>query len=231
MLITDRIKGIKWYDFNKPLDSEKMKHYDEYFALAVLRYCYPERYADYIIADAPDLQSRDGKSGIEVTLATNETIASIEGNFAKYRLSDEASERNKLRNKITDKGASLDSFGLAYPEENGLQDEAKIRCVIRKKNAKLSSYLTKGFQRIELFIRFSGMPAIIKKETYIKMLSEASGYETVFFTAPSCLMVYRPADYSFTVVKIPDDDYSALGAIARLTVDGKIGFNSPTWTE
>ena len=79
LLITDELRGIQWYDMDGPLDSEKTKLYDEYFALAVLRHCYPAKYSDFHKAEAPDIQRSDHKSGVEVTLATDETIASIEG--------------------------------------------------------------------------------------------------------------------------------------------------------
>ena len=47
MLITDEIRNVQWYDIEGPLPSENMKDYDEYFALAILRYCYPDLYMDF----------------------------------------------------------------------------------------------------------------------------------------------------------------------------------------
>lgn len=231
MLITNQIRSIQWYDFKEPLDPKVTKHYNEYFALAVLRYFYSAKYSDFYKAEAPDIQSIDGKSGVEVTLATNETIASIDGDYAKSRLCGNETKKQKYMKKCERAGASFDSIGLTYPVQTGKQDEDAIRNVIEKKRAKLDSYRKQGFERMELFIRFAGIPAIGSKQTFVDLLSAANGYETIYFTAPSCLMAYRFSDGSFTSIKIPREDYEALGLIARLTVDGSIKPDSPIWTE
>ena len=182
MLITDEIRNVQWYDLEGPLLSEKMKEYDEYFALAILRYCYPDLYMDYEKLDGPDLQNKNGKHGVEVTLATSEVLASVEGNYAKYQLSADTAQKEKLRSKIEKTGACIDPLGLSYP-------------------------------------------------SYIDLFAEAKGYETIYFTAPSCLMSYHHSDKKFECKSIPREDYDALGVIARFTVDRKINIDSPIWTE
>lgn len=231
MLITDELREIQWYDMKGPLDSERRKLIDEYFALAVLRYCYPAKYCDFYKADGPDIQSNDGKSGVEVTRATDKTIASIEGNYANSRLCGNETKKQKYMKKCEKAGASFDSIGMTYPVQTGKQDEDAIRNVIKKKLKMLESYCKKGFERMELFIRFAGIPLFDNKQTFVDLLSAAHGYETVYFTAPSCLMAYRFSDGSFTSIKILREDYEALGLVARLTVDGKIKPDSPIWTE
>lgn len=45
--------------FSGPLEPELMKKYDEQFVLLVLQHCYRAKYDDYVLLDAPDLQSDD----------------------------------------------------------------------------------------------------------------------------------------------------------------------------
>lgn len=231
MLITDEIKAIEWYDMKLPLETKLMKQFDEYLALAVLRYCFPEKYNCFKKADSPDLQSEDGKCGVEVTLAANETMSSIEMNYVRYRLPAFAKKRDELKEKIERDGAKLDSTGLMYPVSNSTQDKEAIRSVIAKKCKKLDTYANNGFERMELFIRLNSPPCILEKDTFVELFSQAHGYKTVYFSAPSGLMSYCLSKNSLNQIKIPREDYSALNAIARLTVDGKIALDSPIWTE
>ena len=231
MLITGEIRDLQWYDFDGPLKPKDMKLFDEYFALAILRYCFPEKYNSYAKIDSPDLQSNDRRCGVEVTLATSESLASIEGDHVKYRQTNDLEKKNKLRSKIENAGARVDSIGLSYPVETGQQDKEKIKKVIQKKLRKLDLYRKNGFEELELFIRFSGMPAILDKESYIELFSAAKGFNTVYFTAYSCLMFYKHSENKLESRPIPREDYSALQAIARLTVDGKIKNDSSIWTE
>ena len=100
MNITDGIRNTQWYDLEGSLEAERVKIFDELLALAILRYCYPEKYNNFKKVEKPDLQHNDGKSGVEVTSAINEVIASIEGNFAKYRITKDPKERVKLKSRI-----------------------------------------------------------------------------------------------------------------------------------
>lgn len=229
MNISDAIRNIQWYDLNGPLESEKKNLYDEFFALAVLRYCYPEKYNDYKIADKPDLQHIDKKTGVEVTSAINEDIASIEGNYAKYQITQKSKEKARLKLQLEKSGCCFDQFGLFYLPENSIQERKVIETVIEKKVNKLTFYKDTGFEKMELFIRHPNIPCICSENTFIELFEKANGYETVYFCASSCLMVYRHAEKHLLIEKIPNEDYSALGTIARLTVDGKIKPDSKVW--
>lgn len=229
MHITDKIYNVQWYDFDKPLELEKMKKYDDIFALAVLRYCYPEIYNHFIKDESPDLQKDDRTQGVEVTSARNEIIASIDGNFANYRLTDNSAKQARLKTKIKKAGAKLDSIGILYPKVTEQQEIEAIEQSIQKKISKLSNYQKKGFTKMELLVRCPSPPCILNKDIYIELMSKAKGYDTVYLTTPSCLMVYHHVDKYLSIKKIPEKDYIALEAIARLTVDGKIKPDNSIW--
>lgn len=229
MLITDQIRKLQWYDMGAPLESEKMKLFDEYFALAVLRYCYPENYKDYNKKEAPDLQRTDGKYGVEVTLAISSVIAPIEGNLAKYQLQKDQGKKAALKTKMEKGGARFDSIGISYPVETEKQDYDAIKTVIEKKVKRLKAYHEKGFEKMDLFIRCSSMPCTLSKATFISLFAKATGYETVYLTAPSCLLSYQHSNQRLLISEIPREDFEALNVIARLTVDGKIKPESSIW--
>ena len=77
MIITKEIRNKTILDFPTPLPSEQVKHFQNYFALAVLRYVDPFLYNEFIVADAPDLQCTAKMFGVEVTTATLECDAAI----------------------------------------------------------------------------------------------------------------------------------------------------------
>ncbi len=229
MIITDEIRNIWWYDLEGPLETAKVKLFDELLALAILRYCYPEKYNHFKKVEKPDLQHTDRKSGVEVTSAINEVIASIEGNYAKYRTTIDPIEKARLKSKIEKVGGRFDSVGLSFPTEDSLQDKKVFETVIEKKVKKLAVYQKNGFEKMELFILHSNIPCIYSKNTFIELFEKANGYETVYFSAPSCLMVYQYADKHLLIKKIPEKDYTDLKTIARLTVDGKIKPDDSIW--
>lgn len=229
MNITDEIRNTQWYDLEGPLEAERVKIFDELLALAILRYCYPEKYNNFKKVEKPDLQHNDEKIGVEVTSAINEVIASIEGNYAKYRITKDSKEAAKLKSKIEKAGGCFESFGLSYPHEDSIQDKKVFETVIEKKVKKLTFYKNSGFEQMELFIRHPNIPCVFSENTFIELFEKAKGYKTVYFSVSSCLLVYRHKDRHLLIEKIPNEDYTALETIARLTVDGKIKPDSNIW--
>lgn len=229
MNLTDEIRNIQWYDLEGPLDAGRVNLFDELLALAILRYCYPEKYNYFKKVEKPDLQHNDGKSGVEVTSAINEVIASINGNFAKYRIIKDPKEREKLKSRIEKAGGRFDSCGLSFPVENSLQDREVFETIIEKKVERLTLYQESGFEKMELFILHQNIPCIYSENTFIELFEKAKGYKTVYFSASSCLLVYRHKERQLLIKKIPNEDYTALETIARLTVDGKIKPDSSIW--
>lgn len=215
-----------------PLSFEQVKHYQEYFALAVLRYTMPEIYNDYQKADAPDLQCIDRKSGVEVTSATAENEAAISGDFVKYRLTQDNAKRNKLKQKIEMNGGKLEQFGISYPVKTGIMEYQIVRDAILQKNKKLPKYIADGFNNLELFVNYSGIfgPWSEKKiQELFEETREKQTFDAVYICSSCVLIKYHYSNNNLQIIPIPREDFEALGRIARMTVTGEIDLKSPVW--
>ena len=232
MLITKEIRNITILDFS-PLSSEQVKHYQEFFALAVLRYTNPDKYNGFDKTDAPDLQSADRKCGVEVTIATSEYEAAISGDFVKYRLTKDDARRSVLEQKIERNGGKIENFGLSYPVMTGTMEYQIVRDSVLQKNKKLPKYKSGGFENIELFVYYGGVFGPWAEETIRNLFEETrqdQTYDTVYLCSSCVLIAYEYSNKYLRIIPIPREDYEALGRIARMTVDGDLDLNSPVWT-
>ena len=233
MLITKEIQNKTIWDYSMPLSFEQVKHYQEYFALAVLMYTMPEIYSVYQKADAPDLQCIDRKSGVEVTSATAENEAAISGDFVKYCLTQDNVKRGKLKQKIEMNGGKLEQFGLSYPVKTGIMEYQVVRDAILQKNKKLPKYIADGFVNIELFVKYEGIFGPWSEEKIRELLEETREKQTfdAVYICSSCVLIkYQYSNNNLQIIPIPREDYEALGRIARMTVTGEIDLKSPIWT-
>lgn len=234
MLIADEIRSKTIMDFSVPLSAEQSKHFQELFALAVLRYFEPNRFREYEKADAPDLQCKSTMSGVEVTIATSQDKAAISGDHVKYRLTKDVSLKSSLKNNIEKRGGIVDEYGILYPVETMPMEYKVIRNAINNKNKKLSSYKDNGFKEIGLFVLYEDPLFPTWTEDKIKQLFEATkgipSYDVIYLCSSNVLFLYRYADKTLKTYSMPKEDREALGAIVRMTIDGKISINSPVWT-
>lgn len=234
MLITDEIRNRTICDLSGPLSSEKSKHYQELFALAVLRYFEPNRFADFMKVDAPDLQCNSTMSGVEVTLATLKNEAAISGDHVKYRLTKDENKKTLLKNKIEERGGKVDEYGISYPVKTTPMEYEAIQNAVVRKNDKLSSYKEKGYKEMGLFILYEEPLFPTWTEDKLKQLFEdAKGnpaYDVIYLYASGVLFTYRYKDKIIRKYSMPEEDHEALGTIARMTVDGEININCPIWT-
>ena len=233
MLITKEIRNKTILDYPMPLAFEQVKHYQEYFALAVLRYTMPEIYNDYLKADAPDLQCINRKSGVEVTSATAENEAAISGDFVKYRLTKDDAKRRKLEQKIERNGGKLEQFGLSYPVKTGAMEYQVVRDAILQKNKKLPKYIADGFNNLELFVNYAGIFGPWSEEKIWELFEETrekQTYDAVYICSSCVLIKYQYSNKNLQTISIHREDYEALGRVARMTVTGEIDMKSPIWT-
>jgi len=233
MLITEDIRNKTIFDFLLPLPLEQIKDYQELFALAVLRYVYPEIYNDYIKADAPDLQSTDKKSGVEVTSAIRQNDAIINGNSVKYRLTKNRTKRERLKEKIKQVGGDIDEYSVSYPPKDSTIELKVIYDSILRKNKKLDQYKAKGFQKMSLFIFYEEPICPLREEQaqgLLESVRNQNTFDTIYFCMPFLLISYQCMNNTVQITNIPQNDFEALSTIVRMTVDGEIKLNSTIWT-
>lgn len=234
MLIADEIRNRTILDLPGPLSAEQRKHFQELFALAVLRYFEPNRFVEYVKADAPDLQCKSTMSGVEVTIATAKDEAAVSGDHVKYRLTNDEGKKSLLKSKIEKRGGKVDEYGISYPVKTMPMEYEAIRNAIVRKNNKLNSYKEKGYKEMGLFVLYEEPIFSTWTEEKFKQLFEDTkatpSYDVIYLCSSNVLFTYRYADKTLKMYSMPREDREALGAIVRMTVDGEIDINSLIWT-
>lgn len=87
---------IRNYRFTSALPSELIKTSREYYALAVLRYSYPERFTGLCKSESPDLQDLNRSLGVEVTWGGSPQDEIITGESYKYSQAKTEVEKGKV---------------------------------------------------------------------------------------------------------------------------------------
>lgn len=211
--------------FSGPLKPELMKKYDEQFALLVLQHCYRAEYDDYVLLDAPDLQSNDEKIGIEVTKAIFPRDAQIYGEFNRYRLG-EKSENNRSRCKrlIEKNGGAIDEYSITFPAKTSDDERIIVQNAIRRKTEKIRDYRSKGFQRLGLFVLYEEPIIPVRSDTLATWFDTVQDdcndrYDFLFFCY-SCGIIY--CDYwlqKFEISPIDPSRYDKIAFQARVYVE------------
>ena len=153
MMSIELTSEIRSKEFIYPMDSENMKHYPEQLALSVLRYFFDE-YDDFLVKDAPDLQSSDFSTGIEVTEITVSKNKAIDGDYLQYRKTKDEKYLEKIREKG---GTATDICYGVLPVTKNDELEA-MKAVFEKKLKKISDYKSKGFGSIGLAMVMTEIP-------------------------------------------------------------------------
>lgn len=210
--------------FDGPLKSHLQTKYTENFAYQVLKLCFPEKYRDLIMDDAPDLQMPDKTEGIEVTVAVSPQTAQIDGEFNNYRVGkQDVKSKERCKQIIERNGGKIEEFGLSYPVMT-LQDEQEIfRATIQNKMKKLDAYRRKGFSQVCLFILYDEMPippGDVQRD-WLQCFNDAQeGYEDkydfLYFCYPEALFTYDFSKGNYKVDVIDRELYGALSIEARL---------------
>lgn len=234
MLITDEIRSKTILAFSEPLSAEQNKHFQELFALAVLRYFEPNRFGEYVKVDAPDLQCKSTMSGVEVTIATLNMEAAVKGDYVTFRQEKDNSRRKALERKIVKRGGKVDEYGISYPVKTLDMEKSAIYDAIIRKNKKLNNYRNSGYVELSLFVLYEDPLLPTWTAEKLKQLFEDTkgmpSYDTIYLCSSNVLFTYRYADKELKIYSMPREDSEALGAIVRMTVDGEIDINSPIWT-
>ena len=137
--------------FTKPLDSKLHSVYIEQLSFLLLKHIFPQISSEFVLNDAPDLQSKDKSVGIEITEAVAPKIAQIDGEYAKLRFGKKTEhDKEKCKRLIEKNGGEVDSIGLSYPVTNSKDEWSIFSNALKKKVKLLPSYRRKGFKKMGL---------------------------------------------------------------------------------
>lgn len=155
----------------------KHNKYDEYYAKVVLEELFPRDFVDLDIKDKPDLQSKDGNIGIEVTIASNQNVKS-ERLYVDI-LYDRVRDKDNTLKEIQKCGCSLESGILVG--KSGTDSFSEIYVSFKKKLTCLNKGLYQCFQQNNLFI-FSPIFADDKMlaDAVLHMQKELLSFERCF---------------------------------------------------
>lgn len=218
IILTDEIREMR---FPKPLKAEEMKYYTEHLALTVLRYCF-DRYDDWQVSDAPDLQSKDRNAGIEVTELAISLNKAIVGDCLHYWETGDV----RYKNKAEYRGARAGEEFYILPSVDSNDELASLEEIFRKKLAKLSSYKERGINRLGLIMVMDALPLSATVENWAEMVrvlqsDAAERYDKVFFAYNFALSYYNCETNTTTNYPIYRDDYEALKKYARYMSENK----------
>ena len=217
------------------LDSHLWKRCIEYTALASLKYCFSDKYRHLRKAEAPDLQDHENSVAIEVTNSVTPTDAQIIGEFTKLSQVSTEAQKEKCRQKISQKGAKLicDGF-MAWnfrSPETGINEI--VNAFVRKLN-KVSIYRQSGFEKIGLLINHENPVFSEEVANYSKILMDAQKdyadkYDFVYILHIEGLLFYDFASGEKSEIVISREDRFALGNLGRMAAEGKVKDDDPIW--
>ncbi len=96
--------------FGHSIQSNLLKHSQEYRVLATLRYLFPQKYKNMNTGESPDLQDLESGIGIEVTAAVREDDMKATCAFSKLHRASSNRETEKYKRIIRSCTNSLKSF-------------------------------------------------------------------------------------------------------------------------
>ena len=134
------------------------KRFNEYFAKAILEYCYKDKYSDLVIADKPDLRDTQRNIGIEVAYSMEKDRSEALFLHRQIARVDE-NRKNNLQKKLDKihRKHKNDNYEYEYVGrfENGVEDSylKEIFDCVRKKVEKLNkNFNYDELDSYELFI-------------------------------------------------------------------------------
>ena len=241
---TERLNnGLKY--IHGAIDSRLLKDSQEFYALAVLRTLYPDKYSDLKkkTEDRPDLKSIGDEYGVEVTTADSDEDNADNRLFSQYRVSKD----EKLKKKIeSHKKQIVEDYGIEYMSSSGGFSEAKSengmsaierenQLLIKRISKKIDSakkYASK-FGALELaVIKYERVPSIWEKGIFDCMHRALEDQKVVF---RNLYFIYQDACYCVTSDGQHEKKYientQRLRLLARLTAEGIISPEDYEWED
>ena len=226
---TNRVKE-KEQGFDGVIDDRLLKFSQEYFALAVLKYLYHQRYKDVVKSERPDLQG-DG-IGIEVTLVDLANDMQADKEFVRYHRDRCVGRINTIQK--CGKHVIGTDVGIALQSGGGYND-----CEIEY----LSKRFDKKIKKSNKYKRFPVMELVLIKkdcpvQEWIEGLSEVlmpqierkdNIFDRVYVIYPyKCARFERGSRKSYENI-MSASEYKDLRIIGRMTAEGEISLGDEEW--
>ena len=212
--------------FTKPLDSKLHSVYIEQLSFLLLKHIFPQISSEFVLNDAPDLQSKDKSVGIEITEAVAPQIAQIDGEYAKLRFGKKTEhDKEKCKRLIEKNGGEVDLIGLSYPVTDSNDEWNVFSNALKKKIKLLPSYRIKGFNKMGLFILFDEPPIPFDPKVAMERFADiqkdsVDQYDFLLFGYRNGVIGYYFSNMTYEVHTIDQDTFDDLSLSARKLVEG-----------
>lgn len=229
---TDLVKE-KWFD--SAIKPNLLKYSNEYKALAVLRYFYPEKYNTMIHSEAPDLQDTTNGVGIEVTIAVRENDMKVLRLLSELR-NGNPNRYKKNKEKIESSNHKLSSNKNIYratATATDYGDKIIFQNSIRKKTKNLHKY-KKNFNKIGLALLFLDNAMRYTEDDFktwiVEVTEETKDSFDFFYVIYSYFcMYYNNQDNKLEKRSITKKEKQLLFKIARMTAEGELSLDDLEW--
>jgi len=216
--LTDDIRNAV---FTSPMNSEDMKHYPEYLALAVLKYCFDD-YDSLYVKEAPDIQSLDHSIGLEVTEVAVSKNKAIKGDYLQYIKTKDP----KYLTKIKEKGGTITDFSYSVLPVTKNDELDAMKNIFQKKLQKKNDYKSKGFKSIGLIMVMTEIPVPNTALEWGKMIytinsSSKEKFDMIFFIYSCALSILDCSTGEVSFKPIDSNDYDSLMKYATIMAEKK----------
>lgn len=229
-LNTERVERQQ---FKNAIESKKQKYSQEYFALGVLRYLYPERYAEVVKGERPDLQGNG--IGIEVTIAESEKEMQANAELKKYNMCDNKERRRKNIVKTGNEIVNNNNRSIMR-KKGGVNNEEKeiFQNIIKKKMSNSLNYINEEIKHIELMILRTEIATGDFMENVIDWTKECITsenkclYDRIYiFARDSCFICNK--DGSYDKKDMARDVINKIQKIGRMTAEDILTLDDEEW--
>lgn len=229
MKLTDEIRN---YEVTSALTPEKIKTSREYYALAVLKYAFPDMFANLRKLESPDLQDLNSRIGIEVTWSGSPIDEQISGEYQKYLNSTVEEYKEKRLEIIKRLGGDIDEFSVGFPVTTSEQDAKNLENIFTKKCKKADTY-KKHIEKVGLAVIMDIPLFFFTIKDWGKWLSgfNKGSFNFMIMIHWSGVDIYSFEDKSYKSVRINREDMDALKKIGRMTAEGLIKEDDTVWVD
>ncbi len=223
------------YIFNTSIDYQKESLSHEYFALATIRYSFPEDdHYKLIKSECPDFVSSDKSFGLEVTTVDSEQCKKATKAFHKMKHPKHKSE--SFEKNITDSEARIikhndpefDCLDLPICPADTLLSTISKR-ITAKQNKK---YDLNG--QLDLALLAYGCVGDLAREEvesfFLGYNYDCNVFCRIFFISRQSCIKFQISKKQLYEKKIPDEDYKRLKILGRLTAEGDKSLGDKEWS-
>jgi len=231
---TDLVKNKR---YNQPIQSNLLKHSQEYRVLATLRYLFPRKYNEMTSGESPDLQDCENGVGIEVTVAVQKDEMKVTSAFSRLHHARNNRDIEKNIDIIERSDYTLvpiyDEIFAMYA--TGTLDGEKyfFQSSIRKKKTKLQQYRNNfgsvGLAIILLDIPTSEAESCIASWIYEVFQEDGNLFDFVYVLSHRFCVFYDVQENYSSKWMLSSEENRLLCTIARMTAEGELTLEDQEW--